>query len=105
MSLLSVFNDAVEKEKDIKGEKVGFFSYGSGSKSKVFEGVVQEGWQTKLQAQDLFDKLDARSPIDMKTYERLHNNMNIDAISNGGSARLVKIEDAPLSEGLRTYGF
>ncbi|NNE27499.1 MAG: hydroxymethylglutaryl-CoA synthase family protein, partial [Saprospiraceae bacterium] len=89
MSLLSVLSDAHEKGADLTNHKIGFFSYGSGSKSKVFEGEIQQGWQKKLRVRNLFDNLDTRTRIDMETYERLHNNMSIDAISNGISARLV----------------
>ena len=57
---------------DLSGKRLGFFSYGSGSKSKVFEGQVQEGWQEVVQGFRLSQKLEERKEIDYETYEKLH---------------------------------
>ena len=46
--------------------------YGSGSKSKVFEGIVQTGWEQVVRKFEVFDKLNRCQPIDYATYEQLH---------------------------------
>ncbi len=72
MGLLSTLCDAAEKGKDIEGTCIGFMGYGSGSKAKVFQGHVQNGW-SKVAHLNLFDRLDQRTPVDFSTYENWHN--------------------------------
>ena len=72
MGLLSTLCDAAEKEKDIEGACIGFMGYGSGSKAKVFQGHVQNGW-SKVAQLNLFESLDQRTPVDFSTYENWHN--------------------------------
>ena len=72
MALLSLLRSSFEQNEDLSGEKIGFFAYGSGSKSKVFEGTVQKGWQHKIESVEIFDYLDGRSPIDIALYEQIH---------------------------------
>jgi len=105
MSLLSLLNDAMEKGKKLEGQKIGFFSYGSGSKSKVFEAVICSGWKKAISAAPLFEILDQRQEIDVDTYEKLHRNES-ESIANGDRiARLKTISDKPESQGLRRYSF
>ncbi|MBN09104.1 MAG: hydroxymethylglutaryl-CoA synthase, partial [Flavobacteriaceae bacterium] len=40
MSLLSMLTKALNDKKELKNHKIGFISYGSGSKAKIFEGTV-----------------------------------------------------------------
>ena len=54
MSLLSLLNYAVDSKIEIAGNKVGFLSYGSGSKSKVFQGSIESSWKKKLINSNLF---------------------------------------------------
>ena len=56
----------------ITGQKFGFLAYGSGSKSKVFEGTIQESWQEAIAIVDLFKTLEVSHEIDFETYEKLH---------------------------------
>ncbi|TDM00322.1 MAG: hydroxymethylglutaryl-CoA synthase [Flavobacteriaceae bacterium] len=56
----------------IENKKFGFISYGSGSKSKVFQGVIAEGWREAIQNITLFEELENTKPISVELYEKLH---------------------------------
>lgn len=71
MSLLSYLFASAQAQQDLNGQTVGFLSYGSGSKSKVFSGTVQPNWREKIEHLDLFNTLEKRTPIDFETYEKL----------------------------------
>jgi hydroxymethylglutaryl-CoA synthase len=47
-------------------------AYGSGSKSKVFEGVIQDSWEAQIEKSQLFTVLANSQEIDFDTYEKLH---------------------------------
>ena len=47
MSLISSLVDASNNDKKFEDKKIGFISYGSGSKAKIFEGTVQKNWIDK----------------------------------------------------------
>jgi hydroxymethylglutaryl-CoA synthase len=72
MGLLSTLAHFYDTKKDISGTKFGFLAYGSGSKSKVFEGTIQPEWQSALSQTKLFENLTESVEIDFETYERLH---------------------------------
>lgn len=72
MALLSTLSVHLENAKEIEGKKFGFLAYGSGSKSKVFQGTIQPGWKTALQSVKLFETLAQSHEIDFETYEALH---------------------------------
>jgi len=57
---------------DVTGKKIGFLAYGSGSKSKVFEGTLQPGWKAATQNARLFETLAQSHEIDFDTYQKLH---------------------------------
>ncbi len=69
LSTLAHYNDT---NKEIAGNTFGFLAYGSGSKSKVFEGVIQEEWKSAISKTKLFKTLDEGIEIDFETYEKLH---------------------------------
>ena len=56
----------------LAGKKLGFIAYGSGSKAKVFEAVVQPGWAEIAAKFKVFEKLQQRRAIDYDQYENLH---------------------------------
>lgn len=60
-----------QQHSEITG-KLGFIAYGSGSKSKVFEAKLQDGWQNAARQIRLKEKLHDRQTIDSPTYEALH---------------------------------
>ncbi|MXN91316.1 hydroxymethylglutaryl-CoA synthase [Flavobacterium sp. Sd200] len=72
MGLLSVLAKFAANDADLDGKKIGFLAYGSGSKSKVFEGVLQPGWKAAAQNARLFETLEQSTAIDFDTYQKLH---------------------------------
>ena len=104
MSLISLLSSALEKGQDINNAKIGFLSYGSGSKAKIFEGTLENQWEEIIKGLDLFKKLEDRIQIDIASYEKLHNNemiLPLDASSK--SIKLDKIESEDLTVGLRKF--
>ena len=72
MGFLSTLSHFHQTNKEITGHKFGFLAYGSGSKSKVFEGTIQEAWKQAISKVDLFETLEKSYEIDFETYEKLH---------------------------------
>lgn len=72
MGLLSTLANASEKGINLEGKKIGFLAYGSGSKSKVFEGIIQLDWEMAISNVKLFETLTKSFEIDFETYEKLH---------------------------------
>jgi hydroxymethylglutaryl-CoA synthase len=72
MGLLSTLSHFANINKDIPGKKFGFLAYGSGSKSKVFEGTIQADWRLAVIKTQLFETLEQSQEIDFATYEKLH---------------------------------
>ncbi|MBF7091095.1 hydroxymethylglutaryl-CoA synthase [Flavobacterium sp. ALJ2] len=72
MGLLSTLAHFYDTKKEISGTTFGFLAYGSGSKSKVFEGTIQPEWQSAISQIKLFENLTKSVEIDFDTYERLH---------------------------------
>ena len=104
MALISLLSSALEKGEDIKNAKIGFLSYGSGSKAKIFEGTLESQWEETIKGLDLFSKLNNRIKIDINSYERLHNNESVSPLdSSSSSIKLDKIESSELIAGLRKY--
>ena len=63
MSLISLFYCAFDKKREINGNHVGFLSYGSGSKSKIFQGKLLK-WKQKV------THLNVMKDIQFKNYYR-----------------------------------
>nr|WP_315198052.1 hydroxymethylglutaryl-CoA synthase [uncultured Flavobacterium sp.] len=72
MGLLSTLAHFYDTKKEIATEKFGFLAYGSGSKSKVFEGTIQPEWKSAVSNVALFETLENSFEIDFETYEKLH---------------------------------
>ncbi len=72
MGFLSTLCHFYNINKEIEGHKFGFLAYGSGSKSKVFEGIIQEDWKSSISMVSLFETLENSFEIDFETYEQLH---------------------------------
>jgi hydroxymethylglutaryl-CoA synthase len=72
MGFLSTLCHFFDTKKDVSGTKFGFLAYGSGSKSKVFEGTIQEDWKKTIASVKLFETLQDSHEIDFETYEKLH---------------------------------
>ncbi|MFV5694370.1 hydroxymethylglutaryl-CoA synthase family protein [Flavobacterium sp. LB3P122] len=72
MGLLSTLSHFYDTKKEISNSKFGFLAYGSGSKSKVFEGEIQPDWRGAITKINLFETLEQSFEIDFETYEKLH---------------------------------
>ena len=105
MALMSALQVSFDKGDNLEGKKIGFLSYGSGSKSKVFEGVVSSEWKSVVEKWNIFESLNNRKRIDFETYEKLHRKQLINSINSqfkGFGLREIEKEN-PLSYGKRTY--
>ena len=80
MGLLSTLAHFYDSNKEITGSKFGFLAYGSGSKSKVFEGIIQPDWKTAISNCNLFETLEKSFEIDFDTYEKLHKKTQNESI-------------------------
>lgn len=72
MAMLSALETSLSNDKELQGKKLGFLAYGSGSKSKVFEAVIENNWKEKIAKIKLFDSLKDRIKISFADYEKLH---------------------------------
>ena len=72
MGLLSTLAHYYDTKQEVAGTQFGFLAYGSGSKSKVFEGTIQPEWQSALEKTKLFENLKESTEIGFETYESLH---------------------------------
>lgn len=107
MAMLSALCNSYKEKIDISQNKIGFIAYGSGSKSKVFEGIIENNWHNKIAQIPLFETLLNRKEIDFSTYEKLHKKQLKHSIStNSNKFELDKIEkENPLLIGARYYKF
>lgn len=103
MALLSYLSDSLNNSNNIEGNKIGLIAYGSGSKSKVFEGTVQPAWASKIENIQLFEYLNDRTAIGLETYENLHRSKLERPVHNGSKISLDYIEREEFNYGLRRY--
>lgn len=105
LSLMSSLQELFEADNDDFGLKFGFIGYGSGSKSKVTEAVLQRDWKEQWQKLSLKQDLDYRMTIDSETYEKLHKKQIKEPISTQSHTFVLKdIEsDNPNLKGARSY--
>lgn len=75
LALMSTLEVDAAKNELKAGNKIGFFAYGSGSKSKVFVGELQEGWKDVAQQFSLKSQLKNRKEINYDLYEKRHRGM------------------------------
>ena len=105
---LSLVSELFYKKDKLKpGNTFGFIAYGSGSKSKVFEGQLVEGFSESIKNLNLQETFNACSPIDFSTYESLHKKAKTTSVIPPKSEFVLKqIDDhnAPLP-GRRYYTF
>jgi hydroxymethylglutaryl-CoA synthase len=105
MALLSALEVALKNGEELAGKEIGFLSYGSGSKSKVFAGKVGENWKQVVEKLNIFETLKQRTSIDFETYEKLHRKQLETSVNkNWKGFGLVKIEkENPVLVGARYY--
>ncbi|AWH84257.1 hydroxymethylglutaryl-CoA synthase [Flavobacterium album] len=105
MGLLSALSQFSKNGADITGKKFGFLAYGSGSKSKVFEGTVQPGWKEAIDKTQLFDKFGESHEIGFETYLKLHKKeLKSSVLPTTNEWALDRIEkESPNLKGARYY--
>ena len=104
MSFISSLDEAISDGKDLNNKKIGFISYGSGSKAKIFEGTIQNQWINKIKKIKLFQNLNSRKKISIDIYEKLHRRKVSSNINNNeGIIKLKGIDNGEFTEGLRNY--
>lgn len=104
MALLSLLRSSYNDGIDLAGNKIGFIAYGSGSKSKVFEGTVQKKWKEKIAKVPVFENLENRTPIDVALYEKMHSRIQQTPVQQSSWVALSEIEENDTNtKGLRKY--
>ena len=106
LALMSALESDLNDKQDMNGTRVGLCGYGSGAKAKVFEGVIQPDWKHIVSRFSLFDRIDARQPIDKSVYEALHRGSKGSSVINpSGEFALVSIGADGHLEGERRYSW
>ena len=72
MGFLSTLAHFHKSKTDLSNQKFGFLAYGSGSKSKVFQGTIQPNWSAAVANVNLFETLENSFEIGFESYEKLH---------------------------------
>ena len=72
LALMSTLESDCQDDSDLVGKRFGFLGYGSGSKSKVFEGTLQPEWKSVVSNFKVFEKLEKGTALDYETYEKIH---------------------------------
>ncbi len=105
MALMSTLAADAGENSRLSGKRIGFIAYGSGSKSKVFEGILQKGWQEIAEGFQLFQQLASRKPVDYPTYERLYLHTLAQSVRpQEGSFALHSVGKDGVELGARFYG-
>ena len=103
MSLISLLRSEYEASEDMSNATIGCFSYGSGSKSKVFTLTVAPSWRQVIEKNDIFAELAKRQKVDFATYECLHTGERIEPVVGGKRVILSCIGTEGAKEGQRYY--
>lgn len=105
-AFLSALQVSADNDEELNGKTVGFIAYGSGSKSKVFQGQIGEGWKNVTNKMDLFNYLNQREAISFEQYQDLHNKNLKTSINASKGFALDRIEtEIPDLKGARYYTF
>ena len=90
LALMSTLEIDMNDQTDLNYKKIGFCAYGSGAKSKVFQGILQPGWDKVVKEFHLFDRLSKRRAIDATTYEALHRGFQKNSVETPASEFVLK---------------
>jgi hydroxymethylglutaryl-CoA synthase len=107
LSLMSTLAVDLENDTELTDARIGFFAYGSGSKSKVFTATVQSSWREITEKFRLFQQLESRTSISYLEYEALHRENLTQSIRQvEGEFYLASIcAEKGVKEGARRYGW
>jgi hydroxymethylglutaryl-CoA synthase len=104
LALMSTLEADVQDNSKLSGKRFGFVAYGSGSKAKVFEGVVQREWAEVARHFHITEKLKRRQAIDYDQYEALHTGaQNTPILAEKGRWGLERIGQEGVTLGARYY--
>ncbi|MCB0663661.1 MAG: hypothetical protein KDC24_13025, partial [Saprospiraceae bacterium] len=106
LALLSTLEEDYKENTNLTGKKFGFFGYGSGSKSKVFEATIQENWKEVVGKFGVATKLENRTPVSYNDYEALHRKQRTESIlPPHNEFAIERIGDEGVRLGARYYGW
>lgn len=106
LALMSSLECSLADGSVLAGKRLGFVAYGSGSKAKIFEAVVQPGWAAVAAHFHVFDKLRDRQAVDYACYEALHTGAQTSSVSpEHGRWGLQRIGQEGVTLGARYYEF
>jgi hydroxymethylglutaryl-CoA synthase len=103
MSLISLLRTAYNEQQSIHGNTIGFFAYGSGSKSKVFTATVMPEWKEVIAKNDVFSQLEERTAVTFAQYEALHRGVQKTPLYAAKKIALESIGTHGNKQGYRTY--
>lgn len=104
LALMSTLESDLQDGSELTGKRLGLLGYGSGSKSKVFEAIVQPEWQSVVSQFKIFDTLENGHALDYATYEKLHRKqLDKSVLSPSGEFILEKIGEEGVRLGARYY--
>lgn len=105
-SIFLGFLALLDSGQNLAGNRVGFFSYGSGAVSEFFMGVIQPGHRDHLRAEEHQKILDAREPIEYDRYRELHPGTLVQPVENSTTERRTAspFRFEGIDEGSRHYG-
>jgi hydroxymethylglutaryl-CoA synthase len=105
LALMSSLECDAQEQNNLSGKRLGFIAYGSGSKSKVFEAVVQKDWMQVASRFNIFEKLSRRRAIDYHQYELLHTGAQTGPVFKEENRwGLQRIGQEGVTLGARYYG-
>ena len=106
LSIMSLLEAGLADDTLKDNASVGCFAYGSGSKSKVFIGLLQPEWRSVTAGFQLSSRLAQRRAIDYSTYEKLHRGQIKENLAEtAGVFYLRQVHEVKDNqEGMRTYG-
>ena len=73
---------------DFAGKRIGFYSYGSGSVSEFFSGVVQDGYKFAINMASIQSMLERRLALSVPQYEQY---FEFKLPTDGGELKLPKL--------------
>jgi hydroxymethylglutaryl-CoA synthase len=104
LALMSTLESDLQEQNDIENKRFGFISYGSGSKAKVFEGIVQKDWKEVSDKFGIFAFITNRKPISYEEYLALHHRTIEQSIApQSGRFALKSIGKEGVTLGARFY--
>ncbi len=104
LALMSTLEIDCKEGNNLAGKKIGFCAYGSGAKSKVFQGIVQKDWAAIAKRFNLFVRLEDRTAINAATYEALHRGYQLKSVVKPSCEFILKsVGGSDVLEGHRKY--